>query len=85
MSESFNYLQLNACVLALDRNSIDCKADISRLRRLMDVACDSGHITITQWRTLLDRISEVQAGLTEGTAQSWRHPRFTVTAESKKA
>jgi hypothetical protein len=51
----------------------------------MDSSCDSGQITISQWRTLLERISEVQALSVEDEAQSWRHPRFDVTTESKKA
>lgn len=85
MSENSKYFQLNADVVALNCNSVSCRNDIFRLRREMDSSCDSGQITISQWRTLLERISEVQALLVEDEAQSWRHPRFDDTTESKKA
>ena len=64
--------ELESSVLQLDPEGRDCKLKIIDLRRVMDQACDHGNITITQWRTLLDRVAEIQAKCAQ---QEQRHTR----------
>lgn len=44
-------------VSAIDPRSPGRTAQIAELRRRMDLACDAGHITIREWRTLLDKVA----------------------------
>lgn len=52
-----SYHQLQSMILDLDPMSHDCQIKIADIRHLMDAACDSRTITISQWRTLLENIS----------------------------
>jgi hypothetical protein len=45
----------------IDPASPGCRQQIMQLRRQMDEACDSGKITIKEWRAMLDRIAAVQS------------------------
>lgn len=56
-----DHTKLEEMVLILDPDKADCRLRISELRIAMDHSCDSGLISITQWRLLLDLVSNVQA------------------------
>lgn len=52
--------QLGLMISSLDATHDACHIRISELRRQMDIACGQGHITLREWRTLLDRITLVE-------------------------
>jgi hypothetical protein len=66
--------QLETLLLQLDPADLDCRAKIKQLRRLMDEACDQRTINMQQWRTLLERISFLQARHALLAPDAWRHP-----------
>lgn len=49
-----------ATLSALETWSPGRSAQLAELRRRMDLACDAGHITIREWRTLLDKTAVLQ-------------------------
>jgi hypothetical protein len=57
--------QLGLMVARLDSSHDACNVRISEIRRLMDLSCDQSHITLREWRCLLDRIALVQSGNAE--------------------
>lgn len=61
MSEVYDYGRLEALFLGLDVSATDYRERIATLRHLMDEACDKRTITLSQWRTLLERVSHHQA------------------------
>ena len=54
--------QLGLMISSLDATHDACHIRISELRRQMDIACGQGHITLREWRTLLDRSGKVLDG-----------------------
>jgi hypothetical protein len=74
MSIALNHDQLETLFLQLDPAGLDCRAKIIQLRRLMDEACDQRTINMQQWRTLLERISFLQARHALLAPDAWRHP-----------
>lgn len=59
-SEAINILHFEKRIEALSPTAGDCRRKISELRREMDAACDAGHISIAEWRTVLTKIADVQ-------------------------
>lgn len=53
--------EMERILAEIDPASPDCRQQIMQLRRQMDEACDSGKITIKEWRALLDRVAAVQS------------------------
>lgn len=49
----------------LDSSAHGCRLAITEIRREMDAACDTGRITLQQWRTLLERITRTQIACNE--------------------
>ena len=74
MPTALNHDQLEALLIWLNPSEPDCRMKIVELRRSMDEACDQRTITISQWRSLLDRISLLQAKLARFDPDGWRHP-----------
>ena len=58
-----SYVELQSMVLSLDPAANDCRLHVVEIRRLMDESCDHGNMSMPQWRTLLDRVAEIQARL----------------------
>lgn len=56
-----SHSELESSLLRIDPEANDCRIRITDLRRAMDEACDQGNITITQWRSMLDRIANLQS------------------------
>lgn len=52
--------QLHSMALGLDATHQACNIRIGELRRLMDLSCDQGDISIREWRVLLDTVANVQ-------------------------
>ena len=52
--------QLGLMISSLDARHDACDVRIGELRRQMDIACGQGHISLREWRMLLDRISLVE-------------------------
>lgn len=84
MPEVLDHHQLETYLLALDSKSIDCRQKIATMRHKMDQACDSQAITLSQWRSLLERVSLVQARCVNIQPDAWRHPP-TLPRESDNA
>ena len=74
MTTALNHDQLEALLVWIIPSEPDCRIRISKLRRLMDEACDQRTITMHQWRSLLDRVSILQAKLVQFEPDGWRHP-----------
>lgn len=74
MPKVLDYVLLETYLLALDSQSIDCRERIAGMRHLMDQACDSRAITLSQWRSLLERVSLVQAKCVDIRPDAWRRP-----------
>ncbi len=74
MSIPLNNDQLEMLLLRLEPTDLDCRAKILQLRRLMDEACDQGTVNMQQWRSLLERISCLQARHLLLSPEAWRHP-----------
>lgn len=74
MSIALDHHQLEKFLLRLNPAELDCRAKILQLRRLMDEACDQRTINISQWRSLLERISLIQANHVRFEPDGWRHP-----------
>jgi hypothetical protein len=53
--------ELEKMLAEIDPASLECRVQITQLRRHMDEACDSGKINIKEWRALLDRVAVVQS------------------------
>jgi hypothetical protein len=60
MSETLPHNALAALIEGLDPASSKCRAQISVVRQLMDVSCDTRTISIRQRRELLEHISLIQ-------------------------
>lgn len=74
MTNALNYDQLETVLLSLSPGAPDSRVKIAQMRRSMDEACDQRTITILQWRSLLDKISLVQAKLALAEPNAWRNP-----------
>jgi hypothetical protein len=74
MSIVLDHDQLETLLLQLNPTDLDCRVKIAQLRRLMDEACDQRTINMQQWRTLLERISFLQARHALLAPDAWRHP-----------
>lgn len=74
MRDGIDYVQLAAFLQSLDSKSIDCRERIAAMRKMMDQACDSRVITLSQWRALLERVSLVQSRCLDTNPDAWRHP-----------
>ena len=74
MPEAFDYLQLQANVQALNPDSFNCRESIADARRSMDQACDIHAITVSEWRSLQERVSHVQAMCAYARPGAWRYP-----------
>lgn len=72
MSEVFDYVRLEVCLQELDWTAIDCREKIAAVRHMMDISCDSRIITLAQWRSLLERVSLIQAKCVHTQPDSWR-------------
>lgn len=83
MSTSLNHDQLEILLLRLNPTDLDCRAKIVQLRRLMDAACDQRSVNMQQWRSLLDRISLVQAKHVQYEPEASRHPRTLASGQTK--
>lgn len=57
----FSYFEHAICKLATEPDLT--REKISGVRVEMDRSCDLGHITIRQWRQLLDEMAKVQSKL----------------------
>jgi hypothetical protein len=57
--------ELEKMLVEINPASPGCREQITQLRRHMDEACDSGKITIKEWRALLDRVAVVQSKCTK--------------------
>ena len=55
--------QLGLMVGRLDATHDACHIRKGELRRQMDIACGQGHISLREWRTLLDRITLIETEL----------------------
>jgi len=60
---TMDFNQLQSMTAGLDASHQGCDVRISELRRLMDLACEQGHISIREWRMLLDKVAAVQGNL----------------------
>lgn len=60
---TMDFDQLQSMTAGLDIAHQGCDVRISELRSLMDLACDKGHISIREWRMLLDKVAAVQGKL----------------------
>lgn len=58
-----DFNQLQAMTAGLDAAHQGCDIRIGELRRLMDIACDQGDISIREWRMLLDKVAAVQGAM----------------------
>lgn len=76
MNSALSYEQLETLLSCLTSADPKCREKIAQLRRSMDEACDQRAITMAQWRSLLDRISLVQARLVSTNPDAWRSPPF---------
>ncbi len=74
MTTALNHDQLETLLIWLNPSDSDCRLKIAELRRSMDQACNQRAITTQQWRSLLDRVSLVQAKLIRLDPDAWRHP-----------
>ena len=74
MTEILDYVRLEAFLLALDSKEMDCRGRITTMRHMMDRACDSRTITLAQWRSLLERVSLVQARCVDVQPDAWGRP-----------
>ena len=52
--------QLGLMISSLDARHDAFDVRIGELRRQMDIACGQGHISLREWRMLLDRITVVE-------------------------
>lgn len=77
MSDVLDYVQLETYLHALDPKSFDCREDIAMMRHMMDRACDSKTITLSEWRSLLERVSLIQARCVDIQPEAWRRPPLT--------
>ncbi len=59
--------QLELMMGRLDATDDACQVRIGEFRRQMDIACGQGHISLREWRSLLDRVNLVEAQLGGGT------------------
>lgn len=60
MNPDRNVLEMfESTINTIDPTSQGRAAQIAELRRRMDLACDAGHITIREWRTLLDKVAAI--------------------------
>ena len=59
-SDRSTLAMFEAALESLDPRSPGRSAQVAELRRRMDLACDAGHITIKEWRNLLDRVAAIQ-------------------------
>jgi hypothetical protein len=75
--------QLEILLLQLNPSALDCRAKIVRLRRLMDEACDQRIINMSQWRSLLERISIVQGKHVQYEPDGWRYPAISEDCATK--
>jgi hypothetical protein len=66
--------QLEALLLRIKPADEECRAKIAQLRRSMDEACDHKTISMQQWRSLLERVSIIQAKLVQLEPDGWRRP-----------
>lgn len=62
--------QLELMIGRLDAADDACQVRIGELRRRMDIACGQGHITLREWRSLLDRVNLVEAQLGGGASSA---------------
>jgi hypothetical protein len=74
MTIALDHDQLESLLLRLNPTDLQCRAKILQLRRLMDEACDQRAITMKQWRSLLERISFIQAKHALIEPGAWRRP-----------
>lgn len=74
MPEVLDHARLEALLRALDSKAIDCRQQIAAMRRLMDQACDSRTISLSQWRSLLEQVSLLQARCVDIQPDAWRRP-----------
>lgn len=74
MQASLNHVQLESLLRELDSTAPDCREKIATMRRMMDEACDKRSITLSQWRSLLERVALVQANCFDLRPDAWRHP-----------
>ena len=74
MANALNHDQLEALFVQINQCEPDCRVKISELRKEMDAACDQRTISTTQWRSLLERISILQARLVRLEPDAWRQP-----------
>jgi hypothetical protein len=51
---------LETLLLELDVTKPDCRTRILSFRKMADAACDSGRITLKQWRVLQEHVSVIQ-------------------------
>jgi hypothetical protein len=74
MSTALNHDELEERLIRINPPELGCRGRIAELRRLMDEACYQRTITMSQWRSMLDRISLVQAKLVRVEPDAWRRP-----------
>jgi hypothetical protein len=74
MTVQVNMGDLEGLLLQLDWTAADCKVKITNFRRTADAACDSGTITLKQWRVLQEKISVIQEKCSALDPDAWRHP-----------
>jgi hypothetical protein len=59
-TSKMDFDRLQSMTFVLDPTHQACNIRIGELRRLMDLSCDQGDITIREWRLLLDKVAVVQ-------------------------
>lgn len=55
------FKEFESAILKIDPAAHDCRLKVADVRRQTDAACDVGHISMAQWRYLLDRVAAIQA------------------------
>lgn len=53
--------EIEKILVGLDPQNPESKEQITRLYQLLDEACDTHKITISEWRILLDRVAALKA------------------------
>ncbi len=53
--------QLGMMIDRLDYGHEACHIRVGEVRRQVDIACGQGHISLREWRSLLDRITAFEA------------------------
>ena len=76
MNSALTHDQLEVLLVWITPSEPDWRLKIAVLRGLMDEACDQRTITMRQWRSLLERVSMLQARISQFEPDAWRRPQL---------